>query len=159
MEQHRTFSAGQLSKAFQTWLLSIVKCPKAAMKIGSAIHLHLVSSYQSIWKSKCAMNKMSGLDFKSRLACSPRGVPLHELSENDYVIYANHETIARAKAKKKIKNKKTKSGYLQVSPSQQIKLVKLLQVLIQRNAKGLSLQMTSSIFLHRSRQNWLGAKY
>jgi hypothetical protein len=70
------------------------------MKIGSAIHLHLVSSYQSIWKSRCSMNKMSGLDFKSRLACYPRGVPLHESSENNYVIYANHETIVRAKSKK-----------------------------------------------------------
>jgi hypothetical protein len=63
-EQYRTFSAGQLSKAFQTWLLSIVKCPKAAIKIGCAIYIHLVSSYQNIWKLRCSMNKMSGLDFK-----------------------------------------------------------------------------------------------
>jgi ribonuclease HI len=98
-EQYRTFSAGQLSKAFQTWLLSIAKCPNAANKIGCAIHIHLVSSYQNIWKLRCSMNKMSGLDFKYRLACSPRGVPLHELFENDYVIYANHETIARARSK------------------------------------------------------------
>jgi hypothetical protein len=106
------------------------------------------------------MNKMSGLDSKSRLACSPRGVPLHELSENDYVIYANHETIARARSKEKIKIKRQNSlGCLQASPSQQIKLVKLLQVLVQRNAKGLSLQMTSSIVLHRSRQKRLGAQY
>jgi hypothetical protein len=36
---------------------------------------------------------------------------------------------------------------------------KLLRVLIQRNAKGLSLQMTSSIVLHRSRQKRLDAGY
>jgi hypothetical protein len=119
-EQYRTFSAGQLSKAFQTWLLSIVKCPKAAIKIGCAIHIHLVSSYQNIWKLRCSMNKMTGLDFKSRLACSPRGVPLHELSKTDYVIYANHETIARARFKKKIKNKKTKISWLSASKSKSI---------------------------------------
>jgi hypothetical protein len=117
-EQYRTLSTGQLSKAFQTWLLmSIVKYPKAAIKIDCAIHIHLVTSHQNIWKLRCSMNKMFGLDFKSRLACSPRGVPLHELSENDYVIYANHESIARARFKKRIKNKQTKISRLSASKS------------------------------------------
>jgi hypothetical protein len=69
------------------------------------------------------MNKMSGLDFKSRLACSPRGVPLHELSKNDDVIYANHETIARARSKKKIKNKKTKISRLSASKSKSTNII------------------------------------
>jgi hypothetical protein len=150
MEQYRTFSAGQLSKAFQTWLLSIVKCPRAAMKIGSAIHLHMVSSYQSIWKSRCSMNKMSGLDFKSRLACSPRGVPLHELSEKDYVIYANHEAIARAKSKKKVENIKTKVSQLSASKSKSTK--KTCQAIASSNTKKRKGSKLANDIIHISAQ-------
>jgi hypothetical protein len=149
-EQYRTFSAGQLSKAFQTWLLSIVKCPRAAMKIGSAIHLHLVSSYQSIWKSRCSMNKVSGLDFKSRLASSPRGVSLDELSKNNYVIYANHETIARAKSKKKVKNKKTKISRLSASNSKSTN--KTCQATASSNTKKRKGSKLANDIIHSSAQ-------
>jgi hypothetical protein len=150
-EQYRTFSAGQLSKAFQTWLLSIVKCPKVAMKIGCAIHLHLLSSYQGSWKSRCSMIKMSGLDFKTRLACSPRGVPLHELSEKDYVIYANHESNARARSKKKIKNEKTKSSWLTASKSKSTS--KTCQATASPTTKKRKMFKPANDIIHSSVQN------
>jgi hypothetical protein len=75
-EDYRMLSAGQIPCLFQEWLYSFITNHKTILKIDKTIHEHLVTSYQKIWKYRCTNNSALSMDFQSRLATFPRGVPV-----------------------------------------------------------------------------------
>jgi ribonuclease HI len=80
-EDYRMLSAGQIPCLFQEWLNSFITDQKSILKIGKTVHEHLITSYQKIWKYRCSNNSALSMDFRSRLATFPRGVPVHELTK------------------------------------------------------------------------------
>jgi hypothetical protein len=93
-EDYRMLSAGQIPCPFQEWLNSFITNQKTILKIGKTIHEHLITSYQKIWKYRCSNNSALSMDFRLRLATFPRGVPVHELNEDDY---ANNVKLSSTK--------------------------------------------------------------
>jgi hypothetical protein len=100
-------SAGQIPCLFQEWLNSFMIDQKAILKIGKTIHEHLITSYQKIWKYRCSNNSALSMDFGSQLATFPRGVPVHELNEDDC---ANNVKLSSTSGVERTRSKKRKQA-------------------------------------------------
>jgi hypothetical protein len=103
-DDYRMLSAGQIPCLFQKWLNSFMTDQKTILKIGKTIHEHLITSYQKIWKYRCSNSSALSINFCSQLATFPRGVPVHELNEDDYannVKLSSINGIQRARSKKR----------------------------------------------------------
>jgi hypothetical protein len=101
-------SAGQIPCLFQEWLNSFITDQKSILKIGKTVHEHLITSYQKIWKYRCSNNSASSMDFRSRLATFPRGVPVHKLNEDDY---ANNVKLSSTNGVERTRSKKRKQAF------------------------------------------------
>jgi hypothetical protein len=106
-EDYRMLSAGQIPCCLQDWLNSFITDQKSILKICKTIHEHLITSYQKIWKYRCSNNSALSMDFRSRLATFPRGVPIHELNKDDY---ANNVKLSSTNGVEKTWSKKRKQA-------------------------------------------------
>jgi hypothetical protein len=107
-EDYRMLSAGQIPSLFQEWLNSFMTDQETILKIGKTIHERLVTPYQKIWKYRCSNNSALGMDFGSRLATFPRGVPVHKLNEDDY---ANNVKLSSTHGVERTRSKKRKQAF------------------------------------------------
>jgi hypothetical protein len=86
--------ADQIPCLFREWLNSFLTNQKTILRIGKTIHEHLITSYQKIWKYRCSINSALSKDFGLQLATFSRGVPVHELNEDDYANFAKLSSTA-----------------------------------------------------------------
>lgn len=84
----RNFSAGQLPLTLFHWLSANLPSSATTLRLGKSIHQCLIGSYQTFWRARCDAIKERHLLFKDRLGAFPTPKPLHEMLEEDFIIYA-----------------------------------------------------------------------
>jgi hypothetical protein len=85
----RSFSASQLPTSFRRLLEPLCSSPAKVLKVGKLLHALLAGSYQQIWHMRCDEIKAKSLLFKDRLRMLPQDKPLAEMSNDDFIAFAD----------------------------------------------------------------------
>jgi hypothetical protein len=86
----RSRSAGQILTSIQKWLRNHKVNDTNSARLGKKLHELIVSQHQLIWHTRCNKMKSRHLLFKDRLRLISNPKPLHEMTEDDYIIYAKN---------------------------------------------------------------------
>jgi hypothetical protein len=113
----RSRSAGQIPTSIQKWLKNHKVNDTIFVRLGKKIHELIVSQYQQIWHTRCNEMKIRHLLFKDRLRLFSNPKPLHEMTEDDYIAYAEnlsrHLKSLETEANKETDSNDGEEGYKQ----------------------------------------------
>jgi hypothetical protein len=113
----RSRSAGQIPTSTQKWLKNHKVNDRNSVRLGKKLHELIVSQHQQIWHTRCNEMKIRHLLFKDRLRLFSNPKPLHEMTEDDYIAYAEnlsrHLKSLETEANKETDSNDGEEGYKQ----------------------------------------------
>jgi ribonuclease HI len=81
-------SGGQIPIALQTWLQTHKVNDATALRIGKKLHRLIITTYKAFWFDRCTEMREQRLLFKDRLKYFPEQKPIHEMTDEDFVSFA-----------------------------------------------------------------------
>jgi hypothetical protein len=88
LTDERYRSGGQISIALQTWLQTHKANDASTLRIGKKLHRLIITTYKALWFDRCTEMRKQQLLFKDRLKYFPKQKPIHELTDEDFVSFA-----------------------------------------------------------------------
>jgi hypothetical protein len=81
-------SGGQIPIALQTWLQTHKVNGASALRIGKKLYRLIITTYKAFWFDRCTEMRKQRLLFKDRLKYFPEQKPIHEMTDEDFVSFA-----------------------------------------------------------------------